>query len=601
MVNSITSKSDSIQVVYDNYLNNRYIVNRMYQRKLVWRQEEKKAFIDSILNNYSVPLFLLAQNSLPNGGTEYEIIDGMQRLNAIIAFIENEYPIEYNGKQCYFSLDTLASTLNKLHEKTLVQKSPVLPKEICLTFVSYQIPFSYIVADKSSVEEIFRRINSFGKQLSGQEIRQAGATGIFSDVVRRIATTIRGDVSNGDKLPLNKMKEISLSNVKLPYGIDVNDIWWIKQRIITPTNIRVSRDEELIAWLVAYIVLGKDTSPSSKALNRLYRFDVFDQAGQTQAMKIENKITQLGSDNVLNMFCGTFSLLLDILHKAKKDFCGLVYPSETEAESLVRTFQIVFLSLYELRYRDHKEIANYSKVIECLGECRKTALARIREEEWNANTRHSRILSLKGQLEPYFKQFKGENVARDNWSLQIDNIMRLSTTEGSQYDFKMGFHDLSTGDRNEILQKKCIKFLTAASNKGVNTHSYLIVGITEGQQSFEDFKKFYGTTKGSRFENTNFYITGIDEEVKKFYGGSIDKFQNEILSVIKKSPIEDDIKHYISTNIKFPRYYDTTIMMLELVSEKPVTYDDKYFERQGNNIIEVTGIKGIKALESRFK
>ena len=97
----------------------------MYQRKLVWRQEEKKAFIDSILNNYSVPLFLLAQNSLPNGGTEYEIIDGMQRLNAIVAFIENEYPIEYNGKQCYFSLDTLASTLNKLQEKTLVQKSPV--------------------------------------------------------------------------------------------------------------------------------------------------------------------------------------------------------------------------------------------------------------------------------------------------------------------------------------------------------------------------------------------------------------------------------------------------------------------------------------------
>ena len=35
MVNSITSKADSIQVVYDNYINNKYIVNRRYQRKLV--------------------------------------------------------------------------------------------------------------------------------------------------------------------------------------------------------------------------------------------------------------------------------------------------------------------------------------------------------------------------------------------------------------------------------------------------------------------------------------------------------------------------------------------------------------------------------------
>ena len=53
MVNSITSKADSIQVVYDNYINNKYIVNRRYQRKLVWTQQEKVAFIDSIT---SVPL-----------------------------------------------------------------------------------------------------------------------------------------------------------------------------------------------------------------------------------------------------------------------------------------------------------------------------------------------------------------------------------------------------------------------------------------------------------------------------------------------------------------------------------------------------------------
>lgn len=171
MVNSISSKSDSIQVVYDNYLNNKYVVNRKYQRKLVWRQEEKSAFIDSIFNNYSVPLFLLAQKTQGNGELEYEIIDGMQRLNAIVSFIENEYPIMYEGQNCYFNLETLASTLNLRQEGVLIQKTPVMPKEACLKIVSYQIPFSYIVADEDSIEEIFRRINSFGKQLSGQEIR----------------------------------------------------------------------------------------------------------------------------------------------------------------------------------------------------------------------------------------------------------------------------------------------------------------------------------------------------------------------------------------------------------------------------------------------
>lgn len=47
MVNSISSKSDSVQVVYENYLGGRYIVNRRYQRKLVWTQDEKVAFVDS--------------------------------------------------------------------------------------------------------------------------------------------------------------------------------------------------------------------------------------------------------------------------------------------------------------------------------------------------------------------------------------------------------------------------------------------------------------------------------------------------------------------------------------------------------------------------
>ena len=602
MVSSISSKSDSIQVVYDNYLNNKYVVNRKYQRKLVWRQEEKSAFIDSIFNNYSVPLFLLAQKTQGNGELEYEIIDGMQRLNAIVSFIENEYPIMYEGQNCYFNLETLASTLNLRQEGVLIQKTPVMPKEACLKIVSYQIPFSYIVADEDSIEEIFRRINSFGKQLSGQEIRQAGATGAFSDIVRKIATTIRGDVSTSDRLTLNNMQSISLSSVKLNYGINIDDIWWIKQRIITPANIRVSRDEELIAWLVAYIVLGKETSPSSKALNRLYRFDVFDSESKTQAVKVENRINQLGQKNVLDMFCGTFSTLLDLLHHSKKDFCGLIYPSDDEAEGLVRTFQVVFLALYEMLYFDHKEIANIDKLTKSLSEARKTALADIKDTDWTATSRYDRITSLNGMMDPCFKECKGTNVAKDNWSLQIDNIMRLSTIEGSQYDFKTGFHDLRTGAKNENLQKKCIKFLTAAVNKGVNTHGYLIVGITEGESSFDDFKSFYGTDSGSRYENTNFYVTGIDEEVKKYYGGSMDRFQNEIINIINNSPIEEPIKHYIATNIKFPRYYDVTLMVLELKSlDSPVTYDDKYFERQGNNIVEVTGIKGIKALEARFE
>lgn len=600
MVKSITSNSDSIQVVYDNYLEGRYIVNRRYQRKLVWTQEEKIAFIDSILKNYSIPLFLLAQNTDEKGVDKYEIIDGMQRLNSIVSFIENEFAIEWEGKMYYFNLDTLASTLDLKQNKKLKQKTPYLPKDICLGIVRYQIPFSFIIADQQSIEEIFRRINSYGKQLSNQEIRQAGAVGAFSDLVRKIASTIRGDVSTTDKLLLNDMKKISLSNARLKYGISVTDIWWVKQHIVTQPNIRVSRDEELIAWLLSYIILGKNVSPSSRALNRLYRYDVNDKEGNNQAALVESKIRELGEESILSIFCGTFSVLLDILHKAHKDFRTLIF-TEDDAEGLVKTFQIVFLAFYEMLYKDKMIVNDVDQLVEHLNSIGSQVLKGIAKDNWTADSRYDRIQAVKGVIRPYFRKRTGEDVANDNWVIQVDNIMRLSTIEGGQYDFKASFHNFKDSKFNKELVRKCIRILTAAVNKGPNVSGYVIVGICETEQSFEEFKRYYATSKGTQYQNTQFYITGIDDEVKKFYSGSYDKFQNEILNIIRNEPIDDSAKHYILTHIRFPRYYESTLMILELKSDtSPVTYNDSYYERQGNNAIEVTGIKGIKALEARF-
>lgn len=600
MAKSISSRSESVQVVYDNYLSHKYIVNRRYQRKLVWTQQEKVDFIDSLLKNYSVPLFLLAQNTDTEGNITYEIIDGMQRLNSIVSFIENEFPVEWSGKQCYFNLDTLASTLNLKQSGQIEQREPMLPKEVCLDIVSYQIPFSFIIADQQSIEEIFRRINSFGKQLSGQEIRQAGAIGAFSDIVRKIANTIRGDVSTGDKLLLNDMKKISLSNAHLKYGININETWWVKQHIITLQNMRVSRDEELIAWILSYIILGKDIAPSSQALNRLYRYDQFDKDGSTQAAVVESRISELGEENIIKCFCRTFSVLLDALHEARKDFSTLIFTKD-EPEGLVRTFQVVFLAFYEIVIKEHKMVSDKSGLIKSLDGIGKQVLKGIGSALWNADTRYNKIQAIKGVISPYFKKAKGEDVANDNWVLEVDNILRLSAIEGSQYDFKAGIHNLHDGKLSVELIKRFVRILTAAVNKGPETSGYIIVGICESERTLKEYQNFYGSTKGTQFPDSDFYITGIDEEAGRFYGGNIDKYQNEVIAVIKKEPIEEDVKHYILTHIRFPRYYDATLMVLELKSTSmPVTYGDTYYERQGNNAVQVTGVKAIKAIEARF-
>ena len=53
-----------VERAYEDYRNELYLVNRRYQRKLVWDVFEKKAFIDSLASGYPVPLFLFAKMNI---------------------------------------------------------------------------------------------------------------------------------------------------------------------------------------------------------------------------------------------------------------------------------------------------------------------------------------------------------------------------------------------------------------------------------------------------------------------------------------------------------------------------------------------------------
>ena len=99
-VKTDTEKIDDLFVLFkDKHL---LKVNRKYQRKLVWTIQEKKDFIDSLLNGYPVPLFLFAKKTNnDNDVAEREIVDGLQRLDAIFSFIQNEFPVMWNGKEQY--------------------------------------------------------------------------------------------------------------------------------------------------------------------------------------------------------------------------------------------------------------------------------------------------------------------------------------------------------------------------------------------------------------------------------------------------------------------------------------------------------------------
>jgi len=128
----------SVQEAYRHYREGRIQVNRRYQRKLVWTLQEKRKLVDSILRRYPVPLILLLEKGVDNGSQKYEIMDGLQRLDAIFSYIENKFSVE--GK--YFDVEQLsrAKTASENGVFNRVNDSEhLLSKEKCADLVDYQL------------------------------------------------------------------------------------------------------------------------------------------------------------------------------------------------------------------------------------------------------------------------------------------------------------------------------------------------------------------------------------------------------------------------------------------------------------------------------
>ena len=147
-----------------------------YQRRLRWSNKQKSLLIESLLLNIPVPPVFFYENEL----ARYEVMDGQQRLNAIKEFLNNEFPLR--GLQIIASLN--GRTYSKLPPK--VKRS--LDRASVSAIVLLQESQGRIKkADSSRFYElrrfVFERLNTGGKRLSAQEIRNAIYGGEFNNLI----------------------------------------------------------------------------------------------------------------------------------------------------------------------------------------------------------------------------------------------------------------------------------------------------------------------------------------------------------------------------------------------------------------------------------
>lgn len=298
----------SVQEAYRLYREDRLIVNRKYQRKLVWTLAEKQKLIDSLISDYPIPLIMLADAS-DGDGIFYEIMDGMQRLNAIFAFIENCYAVNdefFDIKE--FSRAKLAADAGAFIPAPR-EGTNFLPSNTCANILDYQLAVTiFPIESEEQITDVFGRINSGGRQLSAQEKRQAGRVDEFSLLVRELASEIRGD-SSREKLPLSGMPEISIDSYRsgMGYALKAEEIFWCRQGILKSQQLRDSEDEEMITDICVSIIRGEPIARSKELFDKIY------DESESEYSKVRREFNSYGGERLKEEVKITMSVLTEVI------------------------------------------------------------------------------------------------------------------------------------------------------------------------------------------------------------------------------------------------------------------------------------------------
>lgn len=125
-----------------------------FQRKSVWKDNDRKKLIDSILRGFPLPAIFLYQRKDENTGENiFDVIDGKQRLESIFLFLKDKYSV-------------------KIGDETVLYKNLVSQKKQGI-IKNYNLNIVFVEGDFDAIIELFVRINSTGKALSKEECSKA--------------------------------------------------------------------------------------------------------------------------------------------------------------------------------------------------------------------------------------------------------------------------------------------------------------------------------------------------------------------------------------------------------------------------------------------
>lgn len=569
--------------MYRDYRDGNLLVNRKYQRKLVWSTDEKRALIDSILRGYPIPLILLAERPDVYGAGKYEIVDGIQRLNAIFGYIEQSF--DTNGS--FFDVTQFPTAKQHADSGLFAIQTGVrlLAPRDCARVLDYQLALTiYPTREEAQITELFGRINSGGRQLSPHEQRQAGVVSRFSSVVRTVAAELRGDVSQ-DVLLLSQMPEISVESGREPhgYGVQAEDTLWCRQGILSIKQLKESEDEQFVADIAASIVMGEPLAVSREMLDTLY--DPTTQEGRD----LERKAISYGTDRLRDEIKFTFSILKQTIEATSADANTLrstVRPGVGGQYPIKAPFYAIFMAFHDLLVRESKSPSDPAQIMASL----RGLAARLQTGTHYETTenRQANIAVTKGLVQLFFVSRVPPAFGHGpSLVLDFENAVRRSRIESPRYEFKQGLLRLdATRQRDPAVLPNLIETACGIANVGPEADGNIFVGVADKETDANRIATVDGI---SPYKIADHFVVGIDREAAR-NGLTVDNYVQQIVAAFQQSQLSEPLKTQVLGSFDPISVHGFTVIRILVPKQRSLSYvGNEAFGRQGSSTVEITG------------
>lgn len=150
----ITEITSDVNSMLYEFAAGSYDFNPVYQRDLVWTTEKKQAFIKKLIIGDIDLCPTLIMPPFKEGRREFEVLDGKQRMMAIIQFIQGQFPIEG-----FYYKDLSSGDVSRL------MNSPFKYKQ-----VKYYDKNGLSEMSLKQKVELFLQVNEYGQKVSDEHL-----------------------------------------------------------------------------------------------------------------------------------------------------------------------------------------------------------------------------------------------------------------------------------------------------------------------------------------------------------------------------------------------------------------------------------------------